>query len=92
MTDDSQARAPVFQPGKLAGVELHEGTPLGLGRPPGTARAGAPPALGGQPERPTQAAHRAATEPQALHLLQFLGDMAIVQPRVGFPEPPRGAR
>jgi len=78
-----QDRAAVLEPGEEAGVELQEGAHLSFGRAAGADLTAAPAAGGGPPERAAEAPHRAAAQRQPIHLLELLGDVAVIQPGVG---------
>jgi len=86
VVDGSQERhrgASAFEPVKRAAVELHEGTPLGLGGAAGAVLARPAPVLGRQPQGAPDLPHRLPTEPEPLHLVELLGGVTVVEPLVG---------
>ena len=76
--EQGHRRAPRFQPGELTAVEQDEGAHAQRGGPAPPIGPGAAPMLGREPERPADAADGGATDGHAVHLLQLLRRMAVI--------------
>ncbi len=75
--------AAVLEPGEGAGVELGELTDRDFPGPPAAVLGGAAPTLGRLPTGSAEVPHRGSAHGEPMHLLQFLGQVDVVEAGIG---------